>query len=331
MLRWLSLLLFRRAFVFFLVAVLACSAQSSPSDLDRRIERQVRSHFNIPATVSITIGPRTPSSEFPNYENVVITFAQGERKQTQEFLVAKDGTSLLRLTKLDLHKDPYAEIMKKINLDGRPTRGAKDAKVTIINYDDFQCPFCARMYSTLVDDVLKSYGDRVKLVMKDFPLSEIHPWATRAAVNANCLAQQSGDAYWAFSDYVHANQKEISAAGKSTETSGSTGSAAVSKPALADQQAHLDRLALEFGQKHSVPLVALQSCIKAQSEAAVQASVKEGTELGVQATPTLFVNGEKLDGAVPAAQLRAVIDRALRDAGEPMPQPAGAKASPGGQ
>ena len=95
------------------------------------------------------------------------------------------------MTKLDLSKDPFAEIMKKIDVSGRPTRGNSQAKVVAVNYDDFECPFCSRMHQTLFPQLLKEYGDRVVFIYKDFPLAEIHPWATHAAVNANCLAAQN--------------------------------------------------------------------------------------------------------------------------------------------
>jgi protein-disulfide isomerase len=72
-------------------------------------------------------------------------------------------------------------------------------------------------------------------------------------------------------------------------------------------------------QKHNLDLVKLQSCIKAQDEKSVRASMREGDELGVSATPTLFVNGEKIDGAVPPDQLRDVLDRALQQAGVAAP------------
>src|SRR5207248_11577787 len=133
-----------------------------------------------------------------------------------EFLLSKDNKALVRFTKMDLTSDPYSELMKKIDTSGRPVRGNKDAKVTIVNYDDFECPFCSRMHQTLFPDVFKAYSDRVKIVYKDFPLAEIHPWATHAAVDANCLAAQNNDAYWDFADYVHGNQKAISGPEKST-------------------------------------------------------------------------------------------------------------------
>ncbi len=218
---------------------------------------------------------------------------------------------LVRTIKFDLNKDPYAETMSKIDVNGRPTRGAKASKVVVVNFDDFECPFCARMHQTLFPEILKEYGDRVTFIYKDYPLVEIHPWATHAAVDANCLAAQSPDAYWDFADYIHANQHEVSN----------------EKTPQARLEA-LDKLTLLQGQKHNLDVVKLQSCIKAQDESAVKASTKEGDLIGVEATPTLFVSGEKIDGAVSIGELRAALDRALKDANLPVPEHAAAAPAP---
>lgn len=300
--------LLRRSLIAILLLCLGCTAQSSAPELNQRIERQVRTHFSVPPTVQVTVGPRTASTEFPNFDQVNVTFARGERKQVEGFLVSKDGKTLLRLIKLDISKDPYAEIMAKIDVSGRPVRGNPNAKVTIVSFDDFQCPFCSRMHATLFQDIMKTYADRVKVVYKDYPLAEIHPWATHAAIDANCLAAQSSDAYWEFADYVHANQREISGTNQPNPL-----------PAVF---ASLDKITLTQGQKHNVQLAPLQACLQAQADAAVLASVKEADSLGVRATPALFVNGEKIDGAVPAEELRATIDRALKEAGQPAPSAA---------
>jgi protein-disulfide isomerase len=160
------------------------------------------------------------------------------------------------------------------------------------------------MHQTLFPQVFKEYGDRVLFVYKDFPLTEIHPWAVHAAVNANCLEAENNDAYWDYADYLHANRKEVDSA-----------------QAPDGRFAVLDKLALEEGQKHNVDTTKLQACIKAQNDDAVRASMKEADGLGVSATPTLFINGQKIDGAVPLPELRAAFDRALKDAGVPVPPP----------
>jgi len=302
--------LIRRSFLLLVVVCLGCIAQSASPDLTRKIERQVRSYYKLPPEVLVTVGMPSPSPDFPNYDSVVVTVDSAGKKQDLTFLVSKDHSSMMRLTKFDLTKDPLAETMSKIDVGGRPTRGAKASKVVVVNFDDLECPFCSRMHQTLFPEILKEYGDRVTFMYKDYPLVEIHPWATHAAVDANCLGAQSGDAYWDFADYIHANQHEVN----SEKTSGARLEA-------------LDRLTLLQGQKHNLDVVKLQSCIKAQDESAVKASMKEADGIGVEATPTLFINGEKVDGAVPISQVRAALDRALKDANLPVPEHTAAAAA----
>jgi len=308
--------LLRRSILVLMLVCLGCSAQLAPvpSDLNNKIERQVRATYNVPASVKITVGPPRPS-DFNNYDALSITMEGSDKKQTYEFLLSKDGKTLLRMTKLDLTKDPYVEAMKKIDLNGRPTRGNKDAKVVVVNFDDFQCPYCSRMHQTLFPEVLKEYGDRVEFVYKDFPLIDIHPWATHAAVDANCLAAQNNDAYWDFADHIHASQRDVNAE-KGREA----------------QFAALDHLTLEQGQKHNLDQAKLQSCVKAQNEDAIKKSMHEAEDVGVNATPTLFVNGQEMDGALPVNEVRAALDHALEQAGVPVPAhpptPAAGEAQP---
>ena len=305
--------LFRRSILVLLLICLGCSAQSAPPDVAVRVERQVRSYYNIPPEVKVTLGPLRPS-EFPNYDALTISLAGGSKKQDVEFLLAKDGKSLIRFTKLDITKDPYAEVMKKIDVTGRPTRGNKDAKVVAVNFDDFECPFCSRMHQTLFPELFKEYGDKVLFIYKDYPLATIHPWATHAAVNANCLAAQNSDAYWDFADYIHANQKEVNAEKKGDP-----------------QFAVLDKDTLQQGQKHNLDMTTLQACIKTQNEDAVKQSVKQGDSLGIDATPTMFVNGQRVDGALPIDEVREVLDRALTQAGVPPPAHPAAPVAPPAQ
>ncbi|HTR27039.1 MAG TPA: thioredoxin domain-containing protein [Terriglobales bacterium] len=326
----------RRAFIVLLAICLGCSAQAPPSgaaaksapassvstslgpvpsgELALQIERQVRVHYSLPPDVKLALSGLR-ASDFANYDELTITFVSEDKKQPYDFLLSRDHKTLVRITKMDLSKDPYLETMKKIDWSGRPTRGNKNAKVVMVSYDDFECPFCSRMHATLFPEIYKEYGDRVLIVYKDYPLEEIHPWAVHAAIDANCLAAQSPDAYWEYADYLHANQRAVSAKGRDGEN------------------AELDRLAEGQGRTHGVDNTKLQACLKAQDDKAVRASLKEGDELGVNATPAVFVNGQKLDGAVPVEQVREVLDQALRDAGvdppKHRPASADAKASAG--
>jgi protein-disulfide isomerase len=303
MLRRFLVNLIRRSLLVLLLVCLGCVAQSTPPDVARKIEHQVRAFYTIPPEVKVTVGAITPSTDWPGYDAVAVNIDGGDGKQKDyKFLLSKDRATMLRVTKFDLTKDPFAELMSKIDVKDRPTRGAKSAKVVVVSFDDFECPFCSRMHQTLFPDILKEYGDRVTFIYKDDPLTEIHPWALHAAVDANCLAAQNGDAYWDFADYIHANKREVDAE-KTPEA----------------RFAAIDKMTALQGQKHNVDASKLQACMKAQNEDAVRASMKEADGLGVNGTPALFINGRKIDGAVPIADVRSALDAALKDAGEPVP------------
>jgi protein-disulfide isomerase len=304
----------RRTLVWCLLVSLSagCKAQSSPSSaannaspvpipqLNRRIEVLVRSQFEVPPNVDVAIGATT-KSEFPGFENLPITFSSKGKQTVVNFLLSSDGNTVARLERFDISHSPS----EMISTQNRPLRGTQDAKVTIVNFDDLECPYCARMHEQLFPATLDRYKGLIKFYYKDYPLVEIHPWAMHAAVNANCLADQSGDAYWRFVDYVHNHGDEI------------TGPAHDSQLAFKT----LDRLTREEGQRSKLDGAKLDVCIIKQDEAPVRASMKQGDSLGVNGTPTLFINGERIAGALPQAEVWTAIDRALRESGvQPPPQ-----------
>ena len=118
--------------------------------------------------------------------------------------------------------------------------------------------------------------------------------------SATPLAAQNNDAYWDFADHVHANQREVG-----------------SEKGREAQFAVLDRLTTEQGQKHNLDQAKLQACVKAQNEDTIKASKVEAEGVGVSATPTLFVNGQEMDGVISISEMRATLDRALEQAGVP--------------
>ena len=270
----------------------ATATSTDNAALRQRIETNIRAHFKIPTNVKVEVGTIGPS-EMPGYDSVKVTLINGDRRSPYDFYISKDGKTLAQLNKLDVSQDPF-------DVSGRPSRGPADAKVTLLVYDDFQCPYCARAYKTLFSEIYPEYKDKVRIVYKDFPLYEIHPWAIHAAVDANCLFAQNNDAYWDFADYVHLNQGEIKGDNRPIE----------------QQYATLDQSASNYGDKHNLDKTKLQACLKAQDTKEVMASVKYGeSTLGLDATPTMFLNGSRMDGAVPADALRPELDAALKDAG----------------
>lgn len=295
-------MLMKRLCVLLLLFSAGCSAQTVSPEVKTKIQRQIQAQYDLPADVAVEVGPRRPS-EFPSYDYVTITLKGREHEQKVDFLLSQDGKTLAKVTKIDLTKDIYAERMSKIDVAGRPVRGNPNAKVTIVNYDDLQCPFCSRMHTTLMTEILPQYGDRIKIVYKDYPLS-MHPWAKHSANDANCLAESNSAAYWEFADFVHANQKAI---GSGQDLTRST--------------LELDRIAVDIGKKNGVDTTKLQACLKNQPDKVLKASMAEGELLGLNATPTMYINGQKLEGAVDADEVRAVINAQLLAAGIQPPAP----------
>lgn len=265
-------------------------------EITHRITTEIRSRYNVPPQVTIAVS-EPKSSTTPGYDEVVVSFTGGTNTTHHDFLVSTDRKTLAHLEKIDISQD----LMSKIDVKGRPVKGNPNATVTVVNFDDFQCPFCSRMHATLFENVFKDYADKIKVIYKDYPLIEIHPWAMHAAIDGNCLGEQNAPAYWDFADYIHANQKQM--AGKSRT----------------DAFQNIDNLAKEQAQKHQLDANKLQACMQKQDESAVRSSIAEGDKLGVDSTPTLFINGERYTGAVPEQELRAALDRALADSAQQAP------------
>lgn len=308
-----------RFFAVLLVLCLTagCKAQtdskgSADQAANRRVEVLIRSQFNVPQDYDVTIGTRKPSN-ISGYDDLPVTVSHGTRSQVINFLISTDGRKLARLETYDLTSDPASGI----DIAGRPIRGNPKAKVTIINFDDLECPYCARMHQQLFPSTLAHYKDQIRIVYKDFPLIEIHPWALHAAVDADCLAAQNGNTYWDYVDYLHSHSQEVT--GEARDVSKSN--------------AALDRIARQQAAAGKLDTQKLDTCLAKQDETKVRDSLKEASSLGLEGAPALFVNGERINGAIPEDQLWMAIDRALRAAGEQPPampaQPTGA-AKPGG-
>jgi protein-disulfide isomerase len=264
------------------------SAAPLMPEISHRIANEIRSRYSVAPQISVSLAaPKAGNTH--GYDDLVVTFTNGTRTTSFDFLVSKDRKKLARLETIDISVD----VMSQIDLKRRPIKGDPNASVTIVNYDDFQCPVCSRLHSMLFDNVFKDYAGKIRVIYKDYPLFEIHPWAIHAAVDSNCLGDQNSDAYWDFADYVHANQKTVN--GRSH----------------AEAFANLDTLAVEQGRKHKLDTDKLQACVKLQDESTVRASMAEGRTLGVDATPTLFINGERFDGIMTEQDLRAVLSRDL--------------------
>ena len=273
----------------------APQAQSAtPTPLERKIALMVRTQFAVPSDCDIAIGPRTPSTT-AGYDTLHVTLTRGAERSAVDFLISTDNRTLARMETFDLDRNPALSI----DVTGRPVRGNPVAPVTIISFDDLECPVCARMHQMLFHDTLKRYDGQIRVIYKDNPLVDIHPWALHAAVDAHCLADQGPDAYWNFVDYIHSHGQEVTGGTRD----------------LAGSDSVLDRIAHDEGARANLDSTALMACLKQQDQAPVVQSMKEASRLGLNFAPALYVNGEEIRGLASEEDLSKVIDRALRDAG----------------
>jgi protein-disulfide isomerase len=299
----------RLAILAITVAVAGCHAQSPapasgatlPPELAHRVEAMLRTHSELPPGTSLSFGPRV-KSELPGYDRVQVLYTTIEGKTGSiPMLVSTDGKTVAQFTTYDISADPK----DKYPVGNRPPRGGPaSAPVTIVGYDDLECPFCAQLNASIYPSILKRYKDQVHIVYRSFPIEQ-HPWAMRAAVDTDCLGAQNGSAYWAAVDSIHAQ----------AATFGGT------ERSLAKANEEIDAEVKKQGQSFHVDSTKLDACIAKQDTAAELASLHEGEDLGVRSTPTLFINGLKIEGAVPLSFLYGEIDNALRAEGKTPPPP----------
>jgi protein-disulfide isomerase len=221
--------------------------------------------------------------ELTTLQDQIKNFLTAQRIQTrqQEFL-----KSLRAAAKIEVFLNPPPIFRSEVATTGAPVRGRADAPVTIVEFSDFHCPYCRKVQPAL-DEVRKKYGDRVKLVFRDYPLDNLHPQARAAAEAARCAAEQ--DKFWEFHDRIFKSDPDAS-------------------------PATLDRFATETG----MDVAAFDACrTSGKYKAAVQTSSQEGVRLGLTGTPTFFINGRILVGAQPLDAFARIIDEELAGTSAP--------------
>jgi protein-disulfide isomerase len=281
------------AILGLLAAALAASvptpAAQAPNQAATRekIVRYIRQRFNIPDTVKVTVGDFR-ESVYPDFYALTLTLNDGKDKRTQLFFVSKDGRYLVEGSIYTLGGDARKDIMQLISLEDEATQGPATAPVTLVEYSDMECPVCARFHETLETDIIPKYGDKLRVVFKEFPLTAIHDWALIAAVAAQCTYQIDPSKYVPYRSLVYKNQSALDA------------------DHIRDKLLHL---AAEAG----IDNMKLASCIDSQASLPrVEASTREAQALGIAQTPTSFINGRAVVGA-PLADIYKLIDEALND------------------
>lgn len=300
-----------------LLALVACqltpaptSAQEDPEARKERILANLKLKFPQLEQMTVTMGEITASG-FEGLDEGSFTVSRGQQGQTQRFLVSADDTRFYLISGDPIDVSRSAEEIQAELAEreaeaaraaserqtqlaeaaaGRPMRGNPDAPVLIVEFSDFQCPYCSRGAKT-VEEILDKYGDDVRFVFKHFPLG-FHPWAKPASIASHCAAEQDHDAFWTLHDAYFANQKAITpdnVIAKSKQYLASTGIDMVAWAVCAED---------ETSSEHKA------------AAALVEADMAFGQEMGVSGTPGFFVNGEFLSGAQPLSAFEPLIAKA---------------------
>jgi protein-disulfide isomerase len=246
----------------------------------------------VPEDITVSVDKVTEKSGV--YELEITLTRDGDSQKRVDY-VSKDGDLLFSLV-VDMSRETAPEIpgvqpdisdVLDIDMmaltDDDPRKGSDDAPVIIVEFSDFQCPFCAQATVT-IEEVVETYGDNVLLVYRDFPLHSIHPEAGKAAEAAQCAFEQ--DKFWEYHDILFEKQREWSGVGV---------------PKFK-----------EYAVSLSLDSEAFNTCLDSGVYTAeVEADLQEGTHFGVTGTPAFFINGRKVSGAQPFSAFQQIIDEEL--------------------
>ncbi len=299
--------------MFLLAGVSVCAifaAATAAPKLDKpRLATYMRYIEGYTAGVTLAIDDPTPSA-YPGFSRVIVHLSMDTRKVGDRlYYVSSDGERFFSGLLWDLNQNPFLDNLQHLPAGG-PSFGPANAKVTIVVFSDFQCPYCREFASTVRDNVPKKYPNDVRVVFEDFPIAVIHPWAQAAAEAGHCLSDRKAAAFWAFHDWIFQHQGDVN-------------------DVYQHQQAtfgkYLRDKTLAIAKEQNVDAAAVGTCIDTHASApAIEQSVSAGRELQIQQTPTSFINGRMVPGALPWTNLDAVIQLELNRPKE-IPGPAAPK------
>lgn len=256
----------------------------STEELKKKVDAYLRNMFAFGPNVKLAVGDFNESG-VANLLETTITVTIGENKEDARMWVSKDGKYLLRGEMVDMSKDGFAENRAKLDLKAAPVTGNPNATVTIVEFADFECPVCRQLHEA-IRGLLPKYP-QARLVFKDFPLEQVHPWARTGALAGRCAYQQDSQAFWKVYDNLYDNQDLISAANAWDK-------------------------AVDYAGQAGLKTDVFKSCMTSpEATAAVDASIANGKLMDVNSTPTLFVNGRRIVGADPH-QLEQLIQYELQ-------------------
>jgi protein-disulfide isomerase len=251
--------------------VSACAADASNDQLAAALQKRLL----VPDPAMLTIGPPSPGPlSGMSQRNITVSIGQGQKAELKYFTTGNSADKGI-LTREYISFDtanPWQRVdVSKLHLKDRGVLGPANAPVTIIEFADFECPYCARAYSEIETLVNTTYKDKVRLIWKNFPLPA-HTWAQQAAIAAECAREQNPDALWVFARNFYRDQGDITAQ---------------------NLRQHIDQYATATGLDGK----ALNACVLGDAaEKQVLADRADGEQVHLNSTPTFLINGVMVVG-----------------------------------
>jgi len=263
------------------------------------METYVRHLWVLDPDYAVAISEPRPSADLPGFKEITVKVSQGTASQQITLMVSSDGSKIVEGSVYDATGNAYKPNLDKLKTQFQPNLGTPGAPVVLVEFSDMECPHCAEEAKTIRQNLIQTYPKQVRLYFKDFPLTAIHPWAKAAAMDGRCVFQNNASSFWDYHDWIFAQQDAITPENLRDKVMG-----------WAKGQKGID--ALQLGR-----------CIDDKAtEKEVDDNAAEARALQVDATPTLFINGRKMQGGTDWPALKRVIDNEIKyqetakDAGE---------------
>jgi protein-disulfide isomerase len=247
---------------------------SDHAQLASKIESFLRNLFGWSPDYQVKIGPFNDAT-IPGFYEVGIEVKIKDQSQAGVIYSSKDGNYIVRGELYKVSEDPFATARNELTTQDSPSKGPADAKVTLVEFSDFQCPHCRALHDYL--PTLEQKYPQLRIVFKNYPIENLHPWAMTAAIAGHCAYESSSGAFWKMEKSIFDQQDLISAEN------------AYDKLTDAAVAAGLQR-------------EAFRSCLAdPATKEAVVADQALGQKVGINSTPTIFVNGRQAVGGDPAS------------------------------
>jgi protein-disulfide isomerase len=264
------------------------SADGQPDAV--RLERFLRLYYAWPNDlVTVKLSPFKAAS-MPGFLSATVDASPKSGKGetvTQDFFLSADGRYMLESAPLRVDQDPFRETREQINLSNQPAFGSAVPRVTIVEYGDLQCSFCKQVVTVVRQDIPREYGRDVRIVFKDWPLWEMHPWAWDAAAAGRCIFKQNADAFWPYHDWAYDQQGRMN-------------------------PEQFKKAAAAFAQTLKIDNAKYTACLAdPDTRAEIERSLQEGRAVKVTGTPSFFINGRHVEGSQSFSQMKQYINAEL--------------------